>query len=36
VIVLRFEGDNAEALTRIQEAFRREILAVAPEAKLPY
>ncbi len=36
VIVLRFEGDNAQALARIQEAFRREILAVAPEAKLPY
>ena len=36
VIVLRFEADDAPALARIQEAFRQEILAVAPEAKLPY
>ena len=36
VIVLRFEGDDAAALDRIQEAFRREILAVAPSAQLPY
>jgi len=36
VIVLRFEADDAQALARIQEAFRQEILAVAPEAKLPY
>ena len=36
VIVLRFEGDDATALTRIQEDFRRALLAVAPEARLPY
>ncbi len=36
VIVLRFEADNAQALARIQDAFRQEILAVAPEARLPY
>jgi phosphomannomutase/phosphoglucomutase len=36
VIVLRFEGDTPAALARIQESFRREILAVAPAATLPY
>jgi phosphomannomutase/phosphoglucomutase len=36
VVVLRFEGDNAEALARIQEAFRRAILAVAPRVTLPF
>jgi phosphomannomutase/phosphoglucomutase len=36
VIVLRFEGDNPEALRRIQEDFRRVLLAAAPEAVLPF
>ena len=36
VIVLRFEADNLEALTRIQNTFRQVILAAAPEAKLPF
>ena len=36
VIVLRFEADNAAALKRIQEVFRRVILAAKPDAKLPY
>ncbi len=36
VVVLRFEGDNAAALARIQEAFRRAILAVAPHVTLPF
>lgn len=36
VIVLRFEADHAEALARIQEAFRRVILAAAPDAVLPF
>lgn len=36
VIVLRFEADNAEALARIQNDFRKVILAAAPEAKLPF
>ncbi len=36
VIVLRFEADNAAALKRIQEDFRRVILAAKPDAKLPY
>ncbi len=36
VVVLRFEADNAAALKRIQEDFRRVILAAKPDAKLPY
>jgi phosphomannomutase/phosphoglucomutase len=36
VIVLRFEADNAAALARIQDAFRRVLLAAAPNAKLPF
>lgn len=36
VIVLRFEADDAAGLQRIQEAFRRAILAVAPDAVLPF
>jgi phosphomannomutase/phosphoglucomutase len=36
VIVLRFEADTAEALTRIQDDFRRVLLAAAPHAKLPF
>lgn len=36
VIVLRFEADNATALTRIQEQFRQVILHAAPHARLPF
>jgi phosphomannomutase/phosphoglucomutase len=36
VVVLRFEGDTPEALARIQAAFRRAIMAVAPAAQLPF
>jgi phosphomannomutase/phosphoglucomutase len=36
VVVLRFEADSEPALKRIQEQFRRAILAVRPEAKLPF
>ncbi|HQN64591.1 MAG TPA: phosphomannomutase/phosphoglucomutase [Methylophilus sp.] len=36
VVVLRFEADNLDALKRIQEAFRKVIMAVAPQAKLPF
>jgi len=36
VIVLRFEGDNAAALARIQDQFRRVILAAAPALELPF
>jgi len=36
VVVLRFEADDEAALKRIQSDFRRAILAVKPEAKLPF
>ncbi len=36
VVVLRFEGDTQAALARIQAEFRRAILAVAPDARLPF
>ena len=36
VVVLRFEADDAAALKRIQEDFRRAILAVKADAKLPF
>ena len=36
VIVLRFEADNAAALERIKEDFRRVLLAARPDAKLPF
>lgn len=36
VLVLRFEGDSAEALKRIQEAFREQLLAVKSDLKLPF
>ena len=36
VIVLRFEADNEAALARIQQDFRRELLALKPDAKLPF
>ncbi|MGH8622321.1 MAG: phosphomannomutase/phosphoglucomutase, partial [Burkholderiales bacterium] len=36
VIVLRFEADSEAALTRIQGDFRRAILAVKPDAALPF
>jgi len=36
VIVLRFEGDNAAALARIQDDFRRVLKAAKPEAELPF
>jgi phosphomannomutase/phosphoglucomutase len=36
VIVLRFEGDTPEALIRIQTAFKRAILALKPDARLPF
>jgi len=36
VVVLRFEADNAAALARIQGDFRRAILAVKRDAKLPF
>jgi phosphomannomutase / phosphoglucomutase len=36
VVVLRFEADDEAALRRIQGDFRRVILAVKPDAKLPF
>lgn len=36
VLVLRFEGDDAEALARIQSEFRRALLAVRPDLALPF
>lgn len=36
VVVTRFEADDAAALARIQQAFRTAILAVAPDARIPF
>jgi phosphomannomutase/phosphoglucomutase len=36
VIVLRFEADDEAALKRIQDDFRRAILAVKSNAQLPF
>jgi phosphomannomutase/phosphoglucomutase len=36
VIVLRFEADNEAALARIQGDFKRALLALKPDAKLPF
>jgi phosphomannomutase/phosphoglucomutase len=36
VVVMRFEADNDAALARIQEDFRRVILAEKADAKLPF
>jgi phosphomannomutase/phosphoglucomutase len=36
VVVLRFEADNDAALARIQADFRRALLAVKPDAALPF
>jgi phosphomannomutase/phosphoglucomutase len=36
VVVLRFEADSDAALVRIQADFRRALLAVKPDAQLPF
>ena len=36
VLVFRFEGDNGEALTRIQEQFRQLLWRARPGMKLPF
>jgi len=36
VVVLRFEADGKAALKRIQEDFRRVLLAAKPDATLPF
>ncbi|MFA5520985.1 MAG: phosphomannomutase/phosphoglucomutase [Castellaniella sp.] len=36
VVVLRFEGETPEAIARIQEEFRRALLALEPALTLPF
>jgi phosphomannomutase/phosphoglucomutase len=36
VVVLRFEAEDEKALKRIQEEFRKALLAVKPDAQLPF
>jgi phosphomannomutase / phosphoglucomutase len=36
VVVMRFEGESAEALARIQGDFKRAILASKPDAVLAF
>jgi phosphomannomutase / phosphoglucomutase len=36
VIVLRFEADSQQALERIQDDFRRALVAVKPDVQLPF
>jgi phosphomannomutase/phosphoglucomutase len=33
---LRFDADNEQALKRIQDVFRTQLLAVDPALKLPF
>ncbi len=35
-VLLRFEADSGTALSRIQEDFRRQLLSVAPDLRLPF
>jgi len=36
VLVLRFDADDEEALGRVQEAFREQLLAIRPDLELPF
>ncbi|WP_233840122.1 phosphomannomutase/phosphoglucomutase [Dyella sp. 2HG41-7] len=36
ILVLRFDADNEEALARIKQTFRKQLLAVDPSLKLPF
>ncbi len=36
ILVLRFDADSKEALQRIQEDFRTQLLALKPDMKLPF
>ncbi len=36
ILVLRFEANNAKALQRIKDDFRKQLLAVKPDLKLPF
>lgn len=35
-LVMRFEADSAEALQRIQDSFREQLLAIKPDMDLPF
>jgi phosphomannomutase/phosphoglucomutase len=35
-VVLRFEADSKEAIQRIQQEFKTALLAVKPDARLPF
>jgi len=35
-VILRFEATDAAALERIQEAYRRQLLALRPDLSLPF
>jgi phosphomannomutase len=36
VLVLRFDADSQEAMDRVQEAFRAQLLALKPDMELPF
>ncbi|SNS74070.1 Phosphoglucomutase/phosphomannomutase, C-terminal domain, partial [Noviherbaspirillum humi] len=36
VVVMRFEGENQQALDRIQQEFKQAILALKPDAQFPF
>ncbi|GAB3737853.1 phosphomannomutase/phosphoglucomutase [Luteimonas pelagia] len=36
VLVMRFDGDDAAALARIQDEFKRQLLAIEPSLALPF
>ena len=36
VLVLRFDADSREAMARIQQTFRDQLLALDPELALPF
>jgi phosphomannomutase/phosphoglucomutase len=36
ILVLRFEADTEEALQRIKEAFRQQMLAINPDLRMPF
>ena len=36
ILVLRFEADDVDALTRIQEAFRERLVALDPALSIPF
>ncbi len=36
VLVLRFDADDEDTLRRVQEAFRKQLLAIKPDMELPF